>query len=171
MVKEYTISELADIFKISKQATDKKIKKLESCGLKTIIRSINNRPTKIVFLSDSELDSLIQNSYSNQPNLQPEINTNQSHQQPEQPTNYEVMQLLAQYAERSGKYDLLEDKQKELRDDIKYWQNKFFENENELKTLIKSNTQLEMTNRQLEKENAQLKEELQKSKGWQFWKK
>lgn len=156
MVNEYTISELAEIFGISKQATDKKVKKLEVGGLKTTIKSINNRPTKIVYLSDDELNELINNRINNQSIYQQDTTDNQLQYQQEQPTSYDVMQLLATYAEKSGKYDLLEDKQKELREDVKYWQNKYFEKENEIKNLIKLNANLEKENNELKAKNSQL---------------
>ena len=166
MVKEYTISELADILKISKQATNKKISKLETCGLKVTMRSINNRPTKIVFLNDNQLNEMIsgtignqlETEYSNhinQPTSNHKIENNQPPQQPETSTNYEIMQLLVKYAEKAGKYDMIEDKKKEYQQDIKYWQEQYFCKENEIKALIKTNTQLEA-------ENQQLKEQLNK---------
>ena len=162
MVKEYTISELADILKISKQATDKKIKKLEVGGLKTTIKSINNRPTKIVFLNNDQLNDLMNNTLINQLDQPHDNQPYKFYQQPEQPTNQQLLELVAPWIEKASKYELLEDKQKELKEDTKYWQNKFFESQNEAKELIKLNAQLEI-------ENQQLKQQLSK-KWWRIGK-
>lgn len=154
MVKEYTITQLSEILKISKQATDKKIKKLEKDGLKSTIRSINNRPTKIVFLNDSELNNLINNTLSNQFDIQTNNHQEQPYKQPEQPTENQLHFLIAELSAKAGKYELLEDKQREYQDDKKYWQEKYFESETEVKTLIKLNTQLSIENQQLKEQTS-----------------
>ena len=153
MVKEYTICELSEVLNISKQATDKKIKKLELAGLKTTIRSINNRPTKIVFLSDEQLNDLINNTLNNVVASQPEININQPVNQPEQSTNQQLHILLAEYAFKAGKYELLEDKSQELKNDVVHWQEEYFRLKFELELLQKNHKELEEENKKLKKKS------------------
>lgn len=78
MVKEYKTKELSLIFGISKQATDKKLQK---AGYAPTKKKIKGNDTNHYYLTDEELNELIENSDYHQP----EIKTNNQieNQQPE----------------------------------------------------------------------------------------
>jgi DNA-binding MarR family transcriptional regulator len=154
MVKEYTIAKLAEILGISKQATDNKVKKLKEKGFKVEKRLVNNRPTTFIYLTDEQLSGIINNTAGNQPDQQYTNNNNQqvnnNQQQPQQIDNQLVL-YIADLSAKASKYEMIEDKSKEDKENTKFWQDKYFESENEVKKLIKLNTQLETENQQLKK--------------------
>jgi len=171
MVKEYTLSELSEILGISKQATDKKINKLQKDGLKVIKRSINNRPTKIVFLNDNQLNELINNTVVTMVDDQPEKINNQPNIQPISTTDNQLYLFISELSQKVGKYELLEDKSKEEKENTKHWQDKYFESQNEVKDLIKLNAVLDAKAKELELKNQTLEAQLQKKSFFGLFKK
>ncbi|OGI18067.1 MAG: hypothetical protein A2287_05110 [Candidatus Melainabacteria bacterium RIFOXYA12_FULL_32_12] len=159
MVKAYTIAELSKILKISVQATNKKVDKLErdkNYNIKTTKELINNRLTKIIFLSDDDIKQLIETTNSikqvvqhinqfNKPNqevdqevYQPEVN------QFNKPAYEEILTRVLDYSEKTNHQ-------------IQDFANRLIESESQLKLLIDSETRKEHEYLRVQAENKQLK--------------
>ena len=110
---------------------------------------------KLKYLID--LDNPEVNKHLNNKNEVPQqVNGNESQQVPQQNfTNYDIVEILEKfegYILKAGKFELLEDKQKELKEDVANWQEKYFE--------------LKYRNEVLEQENLVLKQQLEKKSGF-----
>ena len=187
MVNEYTTSELAIKLGISKQATDKKLKKAGFIPTKKVI---NNRETNHYHLTSEQISDLLRNCNNHQPVVSTENHINyrqpQGFQQPVysyhqpniQPVNPQqnstldplaVLEKYEQYIIKASKYELLEDKSKEQKKDVEHWQSQYFEKKFEFERLQENFKQIELENnellykiQQLEIENKSLKEKLEK---------
>ena len=171
--KSYTIKELTEILNTVDNVVRKKVKKHR---LTTTQEMVNSRLTTLVKLSDTELEALIKEIEFNKTTYKPENDHLGNSKQPvrdrsqnhnindinanlldniestDQYTGNRLVEMLAQYAEKAGKYELLEDKSKEDKDNVKFWQDKYFESQNENKDLIKLNAELTTRNEQLKSE-------------------
>lgn len=133
MEEKYSISELSELLGITIQAVWKKVKRFSLTMVKEVV---NNRLTTLVILNEEDkikLFSSLQVNQLSEPVQQPVYN--EVKQQFNEPVNQqfnnqdykEILQRVEQLALKAGKYELLEDKSKELKDDVKYWQDKYFE--------------------------------------------
>lgn len=159
MVKSYTVADLSKILKISVQATNKKVDKLErdkNFNIKTTKELINNRLTKVVVLSDDDIKHLIETTNSikqvaqhinqfNKPNqevdqevYQPEVN------QFNKPGYEEILTKVLDYSEKTNHQ-------------IQEFANRLIESESQLKLLIDSENRKEKEYLQVYAENKQLK--------------
>lgn len=181
-MRKYKVSELASILGITEQAIRSKIKRNI---LPSIEESVGNRLITLIPLDDFDLDELVSQTNRNK-NIYSTVgstiertanNISQSVAQEKNETiskseenskiavannidNNILMEKLAELAQKAGKYELLEDKSKEYKQDIQYWQSKFFEKENEIKELIRENEALKLEKYKTEKQLEALKAEL-----------
>ena len=159
MVEKFTVAELAKELDVSTTAIYKKVDKKQ---FETVQEKIGSREITFILLDNDQLAKIKAEINSNkvgfkQLNEQLETNTqkfNEVKSQPEQNNLTEKVIELAQtisnqfethskqlveYAEKAGKYELLEDKQKELKDDVSHWQEEYFKIKYEKELLTKRN--------------------------------
>jgi hypothetical protein len=72
---------------------------------------------------------------------------------PENSNLLEILEIIAPYIEKASKLDQIEDKSKEDKENTKFWQAKYFEAQNEIKELIKINTELKVKLESCEKKS------------------
>jgi hypothetical protein len=150
--QSYKISELSQLLGISVQATWKKVK----CrGLPTDKHWIDGRLTTLITLDKNQLAELLPRNSVNKSVEQRFNNSNKQgdnefnnkvEQQVYAPEYIEMLREVKELALKAGKYELLEDRSKELKDDVNHWQEEYFkmkyQNEqlinqvNELKQLV-----------------------------------
>lgn len=71
--------------------------------------------------------------------------------------NSDMIKYISELAAKAGKFDLLEDIQKQKQEDVEFWRNEYFK-------LNTQNSTLQVENANLIKENAELKEQIRKLK-------
>ena len=187
-MQKYTAKELSEILNISVPATWKKVNKLleEEKGNKINRISmqnemVNNRDIKVIYIEDSMLDEIINNTMVNKPNYEnkPEVNrtNNQFNEQAINPSFdkeiyiklIETQERLINYAEQVGQVKLLTDSENNYKNEylrlvqenavltskLNQFKNQVeqLQNENEL-NMKESNEKISL----LEAENQQLKQ-------------
>ncbi|EKE03055.1 MAG: hypothetical protein ACD_20C00279G0004 [uncultured bacterium] len=159
MVKNYTVAELSKILKISVQATNKKVDKLErdrNYNIKTTKELINNRLTKVISLTDDDLKHLIETTNSIKQVVQ-QIN---QFNKPFQEVDQEVYQPEVNQFNKPGYEEILTrvlDYSEKTNHQIQEFANRLIESESQLKLLMDSETRKEHEYLQVHAENKQLK--------------
>ena len=139
----YSISMLAEKFEISFQGTDKKIKKFrdkKNKPLPTIKKVVDGREVTFYKITNEQLLELTpKGRVFNGDIEQVEQPVNKPIEQVYKQPNEQVEQLIhnqdyislikdvKELSLKAGKYELLEDKSRELKEDVKHWEGKYFE--------------------------------------------
>lgn len=78
--------------------------------------------------------------------------------------NMEIIKIISDLAAKAGKFELLEDIQKQKQEDVEYWRSEYFKINAELMRLQQENAQLISSNAQQNKQIEELQETIKKLK-------